>query len=155
MSTSAFFLCSPLNYSAVTRRKLAVAIAIVGLPPVVLMNDPATGLDTMSKRKIYRCIQILRQLVKSAIMIVTKSVSDCVVISDRMAIMLNGQFQCLGTISDLQKRYCRGSIILVKLKPTTFQNSAAINDIHKQVSALLSVAQQASALVLDLPPAVV
>nr|XP_050034924.2 ATP-binding cassette sub-family A member 2-like [Dermacentor andersoni] len=121
--------------SAVTRRKLAVAIAIVGLPPVVLMNDPATGLDTMSKRKIYRCIQILRQLVKSAIMIVTKSVSDCVVISDRMAIMLNGQFQCLGTISDLQKRYCRGSIILVKLKPTTFQNSAAINDIHKQVQS--------------------
>lgn len=118
---------------AVTRRKLAVAISIVGLPPVVLMNDPATGLDTMSKRKIYRSIQIMRQLVKSATMIVTQSVSDCVVISDRMAIMLNGQFQCLGSINDLRKRYCRGSVILVKLKPSVFQNVAVIASIHTQV----------------------
>ncbi|XP_049272126.1 ATP-binding cassette sub-family A member 2 [Rhipicephalus sanguineus] len=121
--------------SAVTRRKLAVAIAIVGLPPVVLMNDPATGLDAMSKRKIYRAIQMLKQLVKSAIMIVTQSVSDCVVISDRMAIMLNGQFQCLGSISDLRKRYCKGSMILVKLKPSVFQNAAIISTIHTQVQA--------------------
>ncbi|KAL1440529.1 hypothetical protein MTO96_009385 [Rhipicephalus appendiculatus] len=121
--------------SAATRRKLAVAIAIVGLPPVVLMNDPATGLDAMSKRKIYRAIEILKQLVKSAIMIVTQSVSDCVVISDRMAIMLNGQFQCLGTISDLRKRYCKGSMILVKLKPSVFQNAAIISTIHTQVQA--------------------
>lgn len=121
--------------SAVTRRKLAVAIAIVGLPPVVLMNDPATGLDTMSKRKIYRSIQIMRQMVKSAIMIVTQSVSDCLIISDRMAIMLNGQFQCLGSISELRKRYCRGSMILVKLKPAALQNTAAINNIHKQVQS--------------------
>ncbi|XP_075741268.1 phospholipid-transporting ATPase ABCA3 [Rhipicephalus microplus] len=121
--------------SAVTRRKLAVAIAIVGLPPVVLMNDPATGLDTISKRKIYRSIQILKQMAKSAILIVTQSVSDCVVISDRMAIMLNGQFQCLGSIGDLRKRYCKGSMILVKLKPSVFQNTVIISTIHTQVQA--------------------
>ncbi|XP_077524930.1 phospholipid-transporting ATPase ABCA3-like [Amblyomma americanum] len=120
---------------AVTRRKLAVAIAIIGLPPVVLMNDPATGLDMMSKRKIYRSIQLLRQLVKSAVMIVTQSVSDCAVIADRMAIMMNGQFRCLGSIDQLKQRYCRGSMILVKLQPKVLQDMAVINSIHQAVLA--------------------
>lgn len=120
---------------AVTRRKLAVAIAIIGLPPVVLMNDPATGLDMMSKRKIYRSIQLLRQLVKSAVMIVTQSVSDCAVIGDRMAIMMNGQFRCLGTIAQLKERYCRGSMILVKLQPKALQDTEAINSITQAVKA--------------------
>ncbi|XP_077565018.1 cholesterol transporter ABCA5-like [Haemaphysalis longicornis] len=97
------------------------------------MNDPATGLDLLSKRKIYRTISMLRQLVKSAVVIVTQSVADCVVVSDRMAIMYNGQFQCLGSVADLRKRYCRGCMILVKLKPPVLLDLAIVNNIHEQV----------------------
>lgn len=118
---------------AITQRKLSVAISIIGLPPVVFMNDPATGLDLLSKRKIYRTISMLRQLVKSAVVIVTQSVADCVVVSDRMAIMHSGQFQCLGSIQDLRKRYCRGCMILVKLKPPLLLDLAIVNSVHEQV----------------------
>ncbi|XP_077490786.1 ATP-binding cassette sub-family A member 6-like [Amblyomma americanum] len=118
---------------AVTRRKLAVAIAIIGLPPVVLMDDPATGLDLMSKRKIYRTISMLRQLVKSAVFIVTHSLSDCVVMSDRMAIMLEGQFQCVGTVAELRDRLCVGTVLLIKLSLSSAYDAEALKLVHMLV----------------------
>lgn len=114
---------------AVIRRKLAVAISIIGLPSVVMMDDPAVGLDFIAKRKIYRTILLIRQLVKSAVLVVTHSMSDCVVMSDRMAIMLNGQFQCIGNVKDLKARLCRGFVILVQLKYEVPRNRATFMNI--------------------------
>ncbi|KAH9367688.1 hypothetical protein HPB48_012804 [Haemaphysalis longicornis] len=120
-------------YSAVTRRKLAVAIAVIGLSPLVLLDDPATGLDLESKRKIYRTILLMRQLVKTAVLVVTHSVSDCVVMSDRLAVMRDGQFQFLGNTSELQERLCAGTVLLVELKLAT----AADVDVLKRVHLLV------------------
>ncbi|KAH7945851.1 hypothetical protein HPB49_016538 [Dermacentor silvarum] len=118
---------------AVTRRKLAVAIAIIGLPPVVLMDDPATGLDLMSKRKIYRTVAQLRRLFKSAVLIVTHSVSDCVVMSDRMAVMREGRFQCLGTVNELRERLSTGTVLLVKLAPESGGDADVLKLVHTLV----------------------
>ncbi|XP_075549130.1 phospholipid-transporting ATPase ABCA3-like isoform X1 [Dermacentor variabilis] len=118
---------------AVTRRKLAVAIAIIGLPSVVLMDDPATGLDLMSKRKIYRTVALLRRLVKSAVLIVTHSVSDCVVMSDRMAVMREGRFQCLGTVNELRERLSAGTVLLVKLALDSGGDAEVLKLVHTLV----------------------
>lgn len=112
-----------------------MAISVIGLPSLVLMDDPATGLDLIAKRKIYRTIVLIRQLVKAAVLVVTHSMSDCIVMSDRMAIMLNGQFQCLGTVNDLRSRLCRGYVLVVKLRPDvmrTPETFRAINEIVRR-----------------------
>ncbi|KAH8023646.1 hypothetical protein HPB51_015142 [Rhipicephalus microplus] len=127
--------------SAVTRRKLAVAIAIIGLPPVVLMDDPATGLDLMSKRKIYRTVALLRVLVKSAVLVVTHSMSDAVVMSDRMAIMLEGRFKCLGTANELQARLCTGTVLLVKMALDSSKDVEALTLVHTLVLQVFSDAK--------------
>ncbi|KAL3211777.1 hypothetical protein MRX96_036254, partial [Rhipicephalus microplus] len=127
--------------SAVTRRKLAVAIAIIGLPPVVLMDDPATGLDLMSKRKIYRTVALLRVLVKSAVLVVTHSVSDAAVMSDRMAIMLEGRFKCLGTANELQARLCTGTVLLVKMALDSSKDVEALTLVHTLVLKVFSDAK--------------
>ncbi|KAH7951190.1 hypothetical protein HPB52_006247 [Rhipicephalus sanguineus] len=124
--------------SAVTRRKLAVAIAIIGLPPVVLMDDPAAGLDLMSKRKIYRTVALLRLLVKSAVLVVTHSVSDGVVMSDRMAVMLEGRFKCLGTANELQERLCTGTVLLVKMALDSSMDAEALTLVHMLVLKMFS-----------------
>nr|XP_054926479.1 phospholipid-transporting ATPase ABCA3-like [Dermacentor andersoni] len=118
---------------AVTRRKLAVAIAIIGLPSVVLMDDPATGLDLMSKRKIYRTVALLRHLVKSAVLIVTHSVSDCVVMSDRMAVMREGRFQCLGAVNELRERLSAGTVLLVRLALDSSGDAEVLKLVHMLV----------------------
>ncbi|CAN8011533.1 unnamed protein product, partial [Ixodes pacificus] len=116
--------------STVTRRKLAVGIAIIGLPPVVLLDDPATGLDMMAKRKIYRTILLIRQLVKSAVLVATHSVGDCVIMSEKMAVMFNGQFQCIGNIKLLRARLCRGFVLLVRLRPDAPRTRATMQTIE-------------------------
>ncbi|KAH7961860.1 ATP-binding cassette sub-family A member 2 [Rhipicephalus sanguineus] len=113
------------NCSASNRRKLAVAVAIVGLPPVLLMDDPATGLDHFAKRTIYKSVQMLRQLSKSAVLVVTTSLCDAVIMSDRMAIMVDGMFRCIGNLGQLRSRLCRGFVLRVKLKPEAYGNPEA------------------------------
>ncbi|KAK8761721.1 hypothetical protein V5799_027010, partial [Amblyomma americanum] len=102
------------NCSASNRRKLAVAVAIVGLPPVLLLDDPATGLDPFAKRTIYKSVQVLRQLSKSAVLLVTTSLCDAIIMSDRMAIMVDGLFRSIGPLAELQSRHCRGFVLKLK-----------------------------------------
>ncbi|KAH6930094.1 hypothetical protein HPB50_009014 [Hyalomma asiaticum] len=109
--------------------------------PVVLMDDPATGLDLMSKRKIYRTVALLRLLGKSAVLIVTHSVSDGVVMSDRMAVMLEGRFQCLGTANELQERLCTGTVLLVTLALDCTRDVDALNLVHMLVLKTFSDAK--------------
>ncbi|XP_075534900.1 phospholipid-transporting ATPase ABCA3-like [Dermacentor variabilis] len=123
------------NCSASNRRKLAVAVAIVGLPPVLLMDDPATGLDPFAKRTIYKSVQMLRQLSKSAVLVVTTSLCDAVIMCDRMAIMVDGLFRCIGSLSQLRSRLCRGFVLRVKLKPEAYGNPEAWKAIDSMVRA--------------------
>ncbi|KAH7967058.1 hypothetical protein HPB49_022081 [Dermacentor silvarum] len=121
------------NCSASNRRKLAVAVAIVGLPPVVLMDDPATGLDPFAKRTIYKSVQMLRQLSKSAVLVATTSLCDAVIMSDRMAIMVDGLFRSIGSLTQLRSRLCRGFVLRVKLKPEAYGNPEAWRAIDSTV----------------------
>ncbi|KAH8023645.1 hypothetical protein HPB51_015141 [Rhipicephalus microplus] len=105
------------------------------------MDDPATGLDLMSKRKIYRTVALLRVLVKSAVLVVTHSVSDAVVMSDRMAIMLEGRFKCLGTANELQARLCTGTVLLVKMALDSSKDVEALTLVHTLVLQVFSDAK--------------
>lgn len=125
------------SVSASSRRKLAVAVAIVGLPPVLLLDDPATGLDPFAKRTIYKSVHVLRQLSKSAVLLVTTSLCDAVIMSDRMAIMVDGVFRSIGTLHELQSRLCKGFVLKLKLKPEAYYNPVARKAIDSTVTAAL------------------
>ncbi|XP_064455280.1 ATP-binding cassette sub-family A member 2-like [Ornithodoros turicata] len=122
------YTCNPA-----TRRKLAVGIAIIGLPPVVLMDDPATGLDLLAKKKIYDTIRLIRELVCAAVLVVTPSMSDSVVISNRMAVMSHGQFQSIGTTKEVHSRLCRGCHLAAVFPPGKLVDVAAFTAVDNIV----------------------
>ncbi|XP_064456894.1 phospholipid-transporting ATPase ABCA3-like [Ornithodoros turicata] len=119
--------------NASTRRKLAVGIAIIGLPPVVLMDDPAAGLDYFAKKKMYDTIRLIRTLVKAAVVVVTHSMSDCHAVSDRMALMVNGQFQSIGTIKEVRTRLCKGCQLSLRFFPAQLQDPLTVAHIDTTV----------------------
>ncbi|KAH8038654.1 hypothetical protein HPB51_002798 [Rhipicephalus microplus] len=131
----------PVVLPASNRRKLAVAVAIVGLPPVLLMDDPATGLDHFAKRTIYKSVQMLRQLSKSAVLVATTSLCDAVIMSDRMAIMVDGMFRCIGNLGQLRSRLCRGFVLRLKLKPEAYGNPDAWKAIDGLVKSSFPAAR--------------
>ena len=46
-----------VNYSGGMRRRLAVAIAFIGEPPIVFLDEPTTGMDPISKREVWKVIE--------------------------------------------------------------------------------------------------
>ncbi|XP_074118834.1 retinal-specific phospholipid-transporting ATPase ABCA4 isoform X3 [Sminthopsis crassicaudata] len=104
------------SYSGGNKRKLSTAIALIGCPPLVLLDEPTTGMDPQARRLLWNTIMsIIRQ--GRAVVLTSHSMEECEALCTRLAIMVKGSFQCLGTIQHLKYRFGDGYIVTMKIKP--------------------------------------
>nr|XP_020862173.1 ATP-binding cassette sub-family A member 3-like [Phascolarctos cinereus] len=106
------------NYSGGNRRKLSTGIALMGNPSVVFLDEPSTGMDPVARRLLWNAVTEIRQLGK-AIIITSHSLEECKALCTRLAIMVNGQFKCLGSPQHLKSKYGSGYTLLAKIKGYT------------------------------------
>ncbi|KAI9347259.1 P-loop containing nucleoside triphosphate hydrolase protein [Obelidium mucronatum] len=97
------------HLSGGNKRKTSVAIALIGDPPVILLDEPSTGMDILSKRKMWDVITGL--LENHAVVITTHSMEEAEAISNRLAIMSRGQLKCIGSMSHLRAKFAAGLTI--------------------------------------------
>ncbi|XP_025018889.1 retinal-specific ATP-binding cassette transporter [Python bivittatus] len=103
------------TYSGGTKRKLSTAIALIGCPPLVLLDEPTTGMDPQSRRFLWNSIvSVIRD--GRAVVLTSHSMEECEALCTRIAIMAKGTFKCLGTIQDLKYKYGDGYIVTMKIK---------------------------------------
>lgn len=102
------------KYSDSTKRKLSTAIALIGNPSVIYLDEPTTGFDPVSKRLLRDLISKERISGKS-IILSTESIDDCEALTTRLAVMVNGEFKCLGTPQYLKNKFSEGHTIMVRL----------------------------------------
>ncbi|XP_072500142.1 retinal-specific phospholipid-transporting ATPase ABCA4 isoform X1 [Notamacropus eugenii] len=104
------------SYSGGNKRKLSTAIALIGCPPLVLLDEPTTGMDPQSRRLLWNTIVgIIRG--GRAVVLTSHSMEECEALCTRLAIMVRGTFQCLGTIQHLKYKFGDGYIVTMKIKP--------------------------------------
>ncbi|XP_057813717.1 uncharacterized protein LOC131027665 isoform X3 [Cryptomeria japonica] len=85
------------------RRKLSLALALVGDPRVVLIDQPTVGLDLESKNQFWN---LIRKLQKEFLLIfTTDSMEEADVMADRKAILSHGVVKCCGSSIFLRKRF--------------------------------------------------
>ena len=77
------------------KRKLNVALALIGRPKVMLLDEPTTGVDPAARRKIWETINNIRKS-GTSIILTSHSMEECEALCDRLAIMVGGTFQCVG-----------------------------------------------------------
>ncbi|CAF0986967.1 unnamed protein product [Rotaria sordida] len=113
-------LCEYLNIpvgklSLGNRRKLSTAMALVGDPSVVFLDEPTSGMDPSSRRFLWN---VIRRLVKEgkSIILTSHSMEECEVLCSSIAIMVNGCFRCLGSTQHLKNRFGDGYTIKIRLK---------------------------------------
>mmetsp|Transcript_8009 Transcript_8009/g.14688 ORF Transcript_8009/g.14688 Transcript_8009/m.14688 type:complete len:1998 (+) Transcript_8009:47-6040(+) len=94
------------RFSGGMKRRLSVAIALIGNPSVVYLDEPSTGLDPASKHQLWDVIQKAKG--NKSIILTTHGMEEADVLGDRLGIMGGGVFQCIGTSTDLKKRYGAG-----------------------------------------------
>jgi ABC-type multidrug transport system ATPase subunit len=88
------------------KRKLSVAIAILGNPPIIFLDEPSNGMDPEARRFMWAVIQkISTQRKKSSVILTTHSMEEAETLCRRMGIMVKGRFKCLGTSTGIKDRY--------------------------------------------------
>ncbi|XP_065301549.1 phospholipid-transporting ATPase ABCA3-like [Dermacentor albipictus] len=95
-------------YSGGTRRKLCVGVALLGLPPLLFLDEPYTGVDPMSRDRIGRALSRIKRTTRTAIMFASHSIEECEFSCDRFAIMARGGLTSMGTLQQLRDKHDRG-----------------------------------------------
>ena len=96
------------------KRKLAVAVALVGGPSVVLLDEPSSGLDPGAQRNLWDLIKVTMK--GRAVVLTTHSMGEADLLCDRVGIMVKGTMRCIGTPQELKERYAAGYEISCRLE---------------------------------------
>ncbi|KAM3865832.1 retinal-specific phospholipid-transporting ATPase ABCA4-like [Diretmus argenteus] len=103
------------TYSGGNKRKLSTAVAMIGCPALVLLDEPTTGMDPHSRRFLWNAIMSVIQDGR-AVVLTSHSMEECEALCTRLAIMVNGTFKCLGTIQHLKYKFGDGYVVTMKIK---------------------------------------
>lgn len=96
-------------YSGGNKRKLSAAVALIGDPSILLLDEPTTGMDPKARRHFWNTIALFRDHGKS-IILTSHSMEECEALCTRLSIMVNGKFKCLGSIQHLKSKFGSGKI---------------------------------------------
>ncbi|XVE75594.1 hypothetical protein DITRI_Ditri12bG0105900 [Diplodiscus trichospermus] len=99
------------------KRKLSVAIAMIGDPPIVILDEPSTGMDPIAKRFMWEVISRLStRQGKTAVILTTHSMNEAQALCTRIGIMVGGRLRCIGSPQHLKTRF--GNHLELEVKPT-------------------------------------
>ncbi|KYB28525.1 ATP-binding cassette sub-family A member 3-like Protein [Tribolium castaneum] len=96
------------------KRKLSTAIALIGDPPVIFLDEPSAGMDPATKRFLWNGLAKLRDAGK-CLVLTSHSMEECEALCTRIAIMVNGTFQCLGSSQRLKSKFAQGYLLTIKI----------------------------------------
>eukprot|EP00252_Welwitschia_mirabilis_P024322 TRINITY_DN7176_c0_g1_i1.p1 TRINITY_DN7176_c0_g1~~TRINITY_DN7176_c0_g1_i1.p1 ORF type:complete len:583 (+),score=116.15 TRINITY_DN7176_c0_g1_i1:166-1749(+) len=116
------------------KRKLSVAIAMVGDPPLVFLDEPSTGMDPIAKRFMWDVIShISTRQGKTAVILTTHSMNEAQALCTRIGIMVEGRLRCLGSPQHLKTRF--GNYLELEVKPM----DVSASDMHNLSNILEDV----------------
>jgi ABC-type multidrug transport system ATPase subunit len=116
-----------------TKRKLCLAIALIGNPPLLILDEPTTGVDAVSRRHIWGTLQRIASKDKTcSIMLTTHSMEEAEALCTRIGIMVGGRLRCLGSSQHLKSTHGSGFQLDIKLKhPPKEAVSAILESINR------------------------
>ena len=95
------------------KRKLSVAIALIGQSRLVVLDEPTAGMDLGARRKIWNMLRKQRE--GRIIILTTHYMDEADILGDRVGIMNEGELTCIGTPLYLKNKYGTGySLTVVK-----------------------------------------
>eukprot|EP00742_Colponemidia_sp_Colp-10_P006712 GILJ01007195.1.p2 GENE.GILJ01007195.1~~GILJ01007195.1.p2 ORF type:complete len:426 (+),score=82.94 GILJ01007195.1:1417-2694(+) len=114
------------------KRKLSVAIAMIGNPPIVFLDEPSTGMDPLARRGMWDVIsRITTERKESSVILTTHSMEEAEALSSRIGIMVGGRMRCLGTAQHLKHKFGQGYELDMK---TQLPTEASIQHLLSQIS---------------------
>lgn len=101
-------------YSGGNKRKLSTAIALIGNPPFVFLDEPTTGMDPGARRKLWNVLSDVRASGRTLVM-TSHSMEECDALCTKIVIMVNGKFVCLGSPQHLKNKFGQGYTLIIRI----------------------------------------
>ncbi|WP_049565069.1 ATP-binding cassette domain-containing protein [Streptomyces sp. SBT349] len=129
------------TYSGGMKRRLDIAMTLVGAPRIIFLDEPTTGLDPRSRHTMW---QIIRELVSDGVTVflTTQYLDEADELADRIAVLNDGRIAAEGTAGELKRLVPGGHVRLRFADPAAYQSAAA---------TLREAARDDEALALQIP----
>ncbi|MFJ2833705.1 ATP-binding cassette domain-containing protein [Streptomyces sp. NPDC087263] len=111
------------TYSGGMKRRLDIAMTLVGNPRIIFLDEPTTGLDPRSRHNMW---QIIRELVTGGVTVflTTQYLEEADELADRIAVLNNGKIAAEGSAEELKRLIPGGHVRLRFTDPTAYQSAA-------------------------------
>ncbi|TYJ98618.1 ABC transporter A family member 2 [Cucumis melo var. makuwa] len=115
------------SYSGGMKRRLSVAIALIGDPKLVILDEPTTGMDPITRRHVWDIIEGAKK--GRAILLTTHSMEEADILSDRIGIMAKGRLRCIGTSIRLKSKFGAGFVANVSFADRKGRQTPSLNGV--------------------------
>ena len=105
------------TYSGGMRRRLDIAMSLIGAPRVIFLDEPTTGLDPEGRIEVWRVIQNLAES-GTTVFLTTQYLDEAEKLADRIAILHEGAIIVSGTLEELRKLLPPAKVEYVERQPT-------------------------------------
>jgi ABC-type multidrug transport system ATPase subunit len=96
------------------KRKLCIALALLGNPPIIIMDEPTAGVDVQARQLIWKTISNLKD---STCIITTHALEEAEAVSSRMFVVSRGKLPFVGTSSELREEFKCGYLLKLDSEP--------------------------------------
>ena len=133
------------------KRKLSVAMALVGEPELVFLDEPSCGMDPFARRSMWNIIESVAERRKQCVIVLTThSMEEAEALCSRIAIQVDGRFRVLGSCQEIKSMYGDGFEINVRAKESNVEKSvdeimAEIATTETSAHVLIEAAMQLAA----------
>ncbi|MDG0794057.1 ATP-binding cassette domain-containing protein [Cohnella ginsengisoli] len=107
----------PSTYSGGMRRRLDIALSLVGNPKIIFLDEPTTGLDPEARIEVWKIVKELADG-GTTVFLTTQYLEEAEQLADRIAILHEGRIIAGGTLAELKKRFPQAKVEYVEKQPT-------------------------------------
>ncbi|PKL03476.1 MAG: export ABC transporter ATP-binding protein [Spirochaetae bacterium HGW-Spirochaetae-9] len=105
------------TYSGGMRRRLDIAMSLVGKPNIIFLDEPTTGLDPEGRLEVWKMVKEL-SITGTTVFLTTQYLEEAEQLADRIAILHEGTIITNGTLAELKKLFPPAKVEYVEKQPT-------------------------------------
>jgi ABC-2 type transport system ATP-binding protein len=105
------------TYSGGMRRRLDIAMSLVGKPPVIFLDEPTTGLDPQARVEVWNSVKELAGQ-GTTVLLTTQYLDEAEQLADRIAILHEGRIIANGTLAELKQLLPPATVEYVEKQPS-------------------------------------
>ena len=105
------------TYSGGMRRRLDIAMSLIGNPPVIFLDEPTTGLDPQARLEVWQTVKALAES-GTTVLLTTQTLDEAEHLADRIAILNEGRIIVNGTLGELKALLPAAKVEYVEKQPT-------------------------------------